>query len=501
MQSRVQPPHCGKESSEGRCRHRRGENSIHREFRLISTAIAHSYFPQISVCTSAAVLSAVFFLLDYRLLRWRLSGREVDGDRVWKNLRQFSGFLSVGCLSGVVAFSLLLQAGIFPHSLEDLRSGGLFTRKLLEGGSTTLRLFAAFDIFSPLQLLCIIFSMNMLLRRVSDHASHSYYNTARDHDVTRRSTRQGFDWRDCVGQYALYYWVRYMHVIAMVLCALNVVARIVVSAFRSEAAQLLDHAAAETGADGSDTGSSAAINAIVEKYLQVLQRSYASVFAAQVIEASVLVLVAVSFLLIFPAVIVMFRRVERRLDGILQEMNLRSDVGNAFLPFEFSPSGSETQIEMQIVEARRFLRDIKSSAAAQRKRFLFCLLLASTALIALASFATFVAYAIAIGQTSFTSTLNLACGPCESCQSLGFISMQWYYNTPELFPLIYSMCLTLPPVFSLRLMTTPEDRELLMNPSKFLSDRVSEDPTETESQAKLRAERIRMGISLRSTTY
>ena len=79
--------------------------------------------------------------------------------------------------------------------------------------------------------------------------------------------------------------------------------------------------------------------------------------------------------------------------------------------------------------------------------------------------------------------------------------MLWYYNTPELFPLIYSMCLTLPPVFSLRLMTTPEDRELLMNPSKFLSDRVSEDPTETKSQAKLRAERIRMGISLRSTTY
>ena len=137
-----------------------------------------------------------------------------------------------------------------------------------------------------------------------------------------------------------------MHVIAMVLCALNVVARMVVSAFRSEAAQLLDHAAAETGADGSDIRSSAAINTIVEKYLEVLKRSYASVFVAQVLEASVLVLVAFTFLLIFPAVIVMFRRVERRLDGILQEMNLRSDVGYAFLPFEFSPSGSETQIEM-----------------------------------------------------------------------------------------------------------------------------------------------------------
>jgi len=43
------------------------------------------------------------------------------------------------------------------------------------------------------------------------------------------------------------------------------------------------------------------------------------------------------YMLFSPACIVMFRRVERRLDAIIEEMNLRSGVGTVLLPFEFSP--------------------------------------------------------------------------------------------------------------------------------------------------------------------
>jgi hypothetical protein len=66
----------------------------------------------------------------------------------------------------------------------------------------------------------------------------------------------------------------------------------------------------------------------------------------------------------------MFSRVERRLDTIIQEMNLRSDVGTAFLPYEFSAPASRTldrtQLEMPIVEARTFLGSMKAAAASQR---------------------------------------------------------------------------------------------------------------------------------------
>jgi hypothetical protein len=54
----------------------------------------------------------------------------------------------------------------------------------------------------------------------------------------------------------------------------------------------------------------------------------------------------------------------------------------------------------------------------------------------------------------------------------------------------------LPLMFALWLMTTPEDRALLVNPSRFRTDAVALQPVETESETRLRAELIRMGIVL-----
>ena len=166
--------------------------------------LAHSLPPQICICSCAAVFSAVFFLLDYRLLRWRLSGKGVHGDRVWKHLRRFSGWMFAGSTAGIVTFALFLKWRDFEYESTD---SSLTRRRFYELQASLHRCFTSFNVFYPLYTLCIVYAMTTLLRRVSDHASHSYYSNLRDCvDVGRSSSTSSnrFDWRDCVGQYALY---------------------------------------------------------------------------------------------------------------------------------------------------------------------------------------------------------------------------------------------------------------------------------------------------------
>jgi hypothetical protein len=177
------------------------------------------------------------------------------------------------------------------------------------------------------------------------------------------------------------------------------------------------------------------------------------------------------------------------------EMDHRTDVGNAFLPVEFLPreaDGSVTQTEMPIVEVRRYLRDIEASAAVQRRRFALCLAFVIAALVALASVAVF--------TLSFSSNAipNPLCDECESCQTVEYLMMIWYNRTfvTEFYPLVISLSSALPMVFSLWLMTTPEDRALLWYPGRFLTKRIALLPVRSEREENLYAERLRLGINL-----
>ena len=77
--------------------------------------------------------------------------------------------------------------------------------------------------------------------------------------------------------------------------------------------------------------------------------------------------------------------------------------------------------------------------------------------------------------------------------------MIFWYNKmflPEGYPLLLSLSSTLPLVFSLWLMTTPEDRALLLHPHRFRSERISLQPVQTQREEKQYAERLRLGINL-----
>lgn len=64
-------------------------------------------------------------------------------------------------------------------------------------------------------------------------------------------------------------------------------------------------------------------------------------------------------------------------------------------------------------------------------------------------------------------------------------------------PYILSLCSMPPPLFSLWLMTTPEDRALLLDPSRFLTHAVTLQRAETVDEATRRSHRVRMGINLK----
>ena len=228
---------------------------------------------------------------------------------------------------------------------------------------------------------------------------------------------------------------------------------------------------------------------------------FASESASVVLDAIVMLFLVPGFVLFFPAGIIMFRRIEQRLNNIISQIDHRPDHGDVLLPFEFSTpadDGQQNQLEMQAGDARRFLGQIKISAANQRKRFLLCLFLILTALSLRATMSVFsLVILFSLLTETGSSTQSSVCGVCDPCQSVAHLMLQWYGNTPGLPILVVSLTSTLPLMFSLWLMTTKNDRAMLMNPSLFRSE--SSQPNESRLSARVSAESVRMGVELGET--
>jgi hypothetical protein len=78
--------------------------------------------------------------------------------------------MCVGCAAGAVSFAARMRAAVLIAEAED--KAGLSSLQKFELQASSLRCFSVNIIFYPIQFLCVIFAMNLLLRRVSDHASH-----------------------------------------------------------------------------------------------------------------------------------------------------------------------------------------------------------------------------------------------------------------------------------------------------------------------------------------
>ncbi len=406
-------------------------------------------------------------------------------------------------VSGAIAVGARMQTRVITFDYESQSMQDALNYQLR---ATRQRVFVVFDIFQPLQLLCILTAMSMLLRRVVRHASHSYYIHARDLEgAAARGQRQAVGWepRDCIGEYALAKWHRGIASAIFLLNVISVVARIALIVFRLQRAHMADLAAAACDAQGRATYKSWTYMALengstefkVDSTETAIEKSGdIATSVSRASEAIALFIMCGAYLIFFPVSIVMFSRVERRLAGVLQEMSHRTDIGDVFLPFEFSPQFSQdaeassdvTQIQMEIGKARKFIGSLRDSAAKQRRRFFWTCTVMLIMLLASAVSAALRAYFAQYDK------LNSGCGRCDTCQHINFIINQCLSHTSEISDPILSWLLLMPIVGTIWLMMTKLDRRQLF--SNVLQRKQPSILDLDENEMKDFAERLRMGI-------
>lgn len=468
----------------------------------------HSLIKQIVLCSSAAIFSGFWLLLWARLQHWkRHEGADQWNDRIWHNLGWFCGWVFSASVAGAIAVGARMQTRMISFEYEYQNLQDILNYQLR---ASRQRVFVVFDIFQPLQLLCILSAMSMLLRRVVRHASHSYYIHARDQEgAEARGQKRAVGWepRDCIGEYALAKWHRGIAAAIFLLNVISVVARISLIVFRLQRAHMADLAAAACDAQGRATLTSWTFMHLENVSPQfnvdssertIEKRGDIATSVSRASEAIALFIMCGAYLIFFPVSIVMFSRVERRLAGVLQEMSHRTDIGDVFLPFEFStprnhhdpshePSSEGlTQIQMEIGKARKFLGSLRESAAKQRKRFLLTCTVMLIMLLASAVSAALRAYYAQYDQ------IDISCGKCGTCQHTYFLINECLSNTSEISEPILSWLLLLPLVATIWLMMTKLDRRQLY--SNVLARKQPTVLELDESEMRTYSERLRMGI-------
>lgn len=431
----------------------------------------------------AAAFSGTWLGLWVRLDRWRRGdGTDIWNDTIWHKFGRFSAVICIGCASGAAGYGARLGYTGLLYQLTK-PEGKLEPYQVLEFRASSHRHLVAVNIFYPTEFMCFVIATNMMLRRVVRHASHAYYNRARDQDG--RSYGEKFDFRDCIGEYALAKIHRLIAAVTALLCVAGIIARLVAAEFRAQVAATYGRAADECYLKLFQNCST---NDSVYAEIQPLEaRAGTAVSSQQILELTALSIMAAAYLLFFPITIVMFARVRRRLANILQQMHLRTDLGTVLLPFEFC--NSESQTEMPTREAREFLQALDLVFARKQRWFLFALFLALASLLMRLVLAVLVIYAY-VDPDLAENPLCENCGPCQSTQ---YLVRQWLNRSGnDVFPIWTSLCSAPTQMTMLWVMLTAKDRAWLL----FVKD-----PTRGMSARALAVDEHarRMGLELNNT--
>ena len=197
-------------------------------------------------------------------------------------------------------------------------------------------------------------------------------------------------------------------------------------------------AAFECDSFGKDTNASTAIN---EQLFALFVKVDTAQSVQNFTEAIALLLISITYMLIVPWCIAIFRQAERL---ATRAIALASDHAGRQ---GGQPAESLAEITMMIDAT-------KQAAADQRRRLVAACIIVLVTFPARASFDLLNAYG------SFDNIYNKDCEHCGTCQSDQWLVWTWLQYTPEFQPIVVTISSPLPLIVSLWLITTAHARAL-----------------------------------------
>jgi len=368
---------------------------------------------------------------------------------MWPQLGWFCGLVCAGSVAGAVAWGSQMRSNnmFYAANTPGVRLTPEQRYVLL---AATDRWYASFLIFYGVEFLCLIIPKLMLLGRLTDNAASLQDCVTVENRATggaRGSTRGargslvqvlrngGFD-HEYLSSRALLKFHRVMAA-AIILCSVaSMVAFDVGAVYFVQASVLSDQAAANC-VQGSDSNSSRALS---NEVISITAKAYTAEAVQNFSEAIALLLVSVSYVVIVPACVVLFRRAE------LVAAHALASAG--------SPSEDENPIDVGRGKVLMILEDTMHAAAEQRRRLLLACILV------LVTFPIRVSFDLLQAYSAFDTSYNPECDICSPCQSDPWLIYQYFTYTPEFWSIVVALSSPLPLTLSLWLITSAHARAL-----------------------------------------
>ena len=344
--------------------------------------------------------------------RWFRSGAE---SKMWPQLGLFSGVMCVGSIVGTVAWaSNMVSFDLY----FEIHAPNVNSREAKFASSK--RWLAVFYLTYSVEFLCVIVPKLILLGSLVRNASSTSGLQVPDMSVVRRK------WHGPM----LLTMYKVMAGVVVICSVSGMIAYVVASVYLVQTANLHDQVALAYEIHGNSTEASD----LLEKEALANRKADTASAIQNIIEAFVLVLISVAYVVLVPLSVSIYRVAERVASSALMT------------------SESRSHRNADDVMRESIVADTKQIAVEQRQR----LLIACT--VVLITFPVRATFDILRAYSRFNADHDPHCDDCGSCQTEQHLIDVWLNYLPEIRPIVVAISSPLPLIVSLWLVTAVQSR-------------------------------------------